>query len=285
MKKLPIILALISGSLFHSCKKEEIDTEMQTARDFSLVANDIFQIANLVDYVASNTKGIQSLPIGFVAPNFGCMNVTRTGDTTHNSAGTFLNAGNLPKLTIDFATGCLDSTLLWKSGKIEATFKKQNQVIGNHVKIVFINYAWESNKNFKADSAIISRTGTNSISFKVYGGTCSDSSSSDKWTINWNVNTVITQVNPNDNLKSYYDNVIAISGTVNGTNSDKKERRNYSGTINSPLIKAASCRYISGGKITLSPDRLYDKVVEYGNGECDNKATSTAGGNTYSFKM
>lgn len=53
----------------------------------------------------------------------------------------------------------------------------------------------------------------------------------------------------------------------------------------SPLVKKASCQFISSGILNLTPDGFKTRTVDYGNGNCDDDATLSVNGNTVAFKL
>lgn len=70
------------------------------------------------------------------------------------------------------------------------------------------------------------------------------------------------------------DDVYEISGSGNGTS---RNGIDYTIDITTPLRVQLDCRWITEGIITLSPDGFDDRVLDYGSGECDNKADVTIG--------
>lgn len=74
------------------------------------------------------------------------------------------------------------------------------------------------------------------------------------------------------------DDVYEITGTASGTS---REGRNFTIEINSPLVVKLNCKWVTQGILTLTPEQLRDRVIDYGYGNCDNKATVTIGDNEY----
>lgn len=68
------------------------------------------------------------------------------------------------------------------------------------------------------------------------------------------------------------DDVYEITGTANGTN---RNGIAYDVEITSPLRVQLDCRWITRGTIELRPEGVEARVFDYGEGECDNKATLT----------
>ncbi len=85
---------------------------------------------------------------------------------------------------------------------------------------------------------------------------------------------------PNYNL----DNVWKLEGGNHGTN---RHGRHFTSMIdsNNPLIFKRGCNggKIVQGTITISPDNLPTRIVDFGNGECDNTITIIINGNSYTI--
>jgi hypothetical protein len=78
------------------------------------------------------------------------------------------------------------------------------------------------------------------------------------------------------------DDVYLITGAANGV--DKKGKP-YTVTITTPLRKEICCRWLVSGVLEVVPDGLATRVVDFGNGTCDNSATITINGNTFIIPM
>ena len=78
------------------------------------------------------------------------------------------------------------------------------------------------------------------------------------------------------------DDVWSSTGTATGVNRNGK---NFSATITEPLIKRASCRWISAGVIEFTVGARTRKL-DYGNGDCDRLGELTlANGDTYTIHL
>lgn len=78
-----------------------------------------------------------------------------------------------------------------------------------------------------------------------------------------------------DTPLDYSDDKIEITGNVNVTSSNGQS---YSKTIVDPLIRFGDCPYFVQGKTQLTLNGTLTSDVDFGNGECDNKATLTTNG-------
>ena len=78
------------------------------------------------------------------------------------------------------------------------------------------------------------------------------------------------------------DDVISITGFTNCEDSDGNI---YHREITTALVKNGECRFIVTGEITLTKNGVEFGVINYGDGECDNKATLTTADGTKEFEI
>jgi hypothetical protein len=84
----------------------------------------------------------------------------------------------------------------------------------------------------------------------------------------------------------YFDDVFEI---LNGSNYNGAYKlgvlqNSWSTKVTEPLLVKHSCPWISKGKEQLQLDAI-QALLDYGNGNCDNKATITIGGSTYEITL
>lgn len=82
--------------------------------------------------------------------------------------------------------------------------------------------------------------------------------------------------------RTVWDDEYLITGSASGTNYKGKS---YSRTIVEPLHIKMACRFIVSGVIELQVEGCEPVVIDYGNGECDNKVTVTKGTETRELEM
>lgn len=70
------------------------------------------------------------------------------------------------------------------------------------------------------------------------------------------------------------DDVYEITGTGKGTT---RSNIDYDVEITTPLRVQLDCRWVTKGVITLTPDGYEGRSLDYGEGDCDNKATVSIG--------
>ena len=79
-----------------------------------------------------------------------------------------------------------------------------------------------------------------------------------------------------------WDDVYLISGTADGTGINGNT---FSVVIHNPLRVALNCKWIESGTLTLTPQNLSPRDVDYGSGACDDQATVTINGTVYNVTM
>lgn len=77
------------------------------------------------------------------------------------------------------------------------------------------------------------------------------------------------------------DDVWFIVGTAN--NCTSFSGTNFSANISSPVYRPEQCRYLTKGIVFIVPQSSAQIDLDYGNGACDNTATYTMNGSSYSF--
>ncbi len=101
----------------------------------------------------------------------------------------------------------------------------------------------------------------------------------------WNSVKIVTQVEGMHTSLIPLDDIYKIEGTASG-----KVKRNdllvaWKAEITEPFVKKFTCRWIVKGvlkvvRLNLSGNSPWVSVLNYGNGECNNKATMTINGIT-----
>jgi hypothetical protein len=80
----------------------------------------------------------------------------------------------------------------------------------------------------------------------------------------------------------WYKWVYLITGTANGTNANGKS---YTVNITAPLKVKFNCEWIVSGTLEIQVENAPLVILDYGNGTCDNIATVTINGQTYTITL
>lgn len=270
MKITKFIIALgLAAGITYSCNRDEtnmMETEstqelVQTESVADFATDDNSDVA--MDFATTFESNFTSKNSGGVHhPDYPCAVVTIT-----STNGTF------PKtITVDFGTGCTDKRGITRKGKIIITATNKLYVPGAVITVTHDNFYVNGTKvegelklsNITTDLAVptFSKEITNGKITKE-DGTYFTFNSLRKRKMTAGVSTP----------KNVWDDVWEF---FEGTQTVAKSNGNYlTSTIKTPLIKSNACHFISKGSIELKGTKV-DGVLDFGNGDCDNKATFTS---------
>ncbi len=281
MKKITYSLLLFAGigalSLVSSCKKTEdistLDTEtiLESAQVDETISDEFSEIflitaqdISLFDAPVNN--GAIKTTNGFDSPvalNTTCKTVTVSP------------TGNVwPKtVTIDYGTGCDEGGKI-KKGKIIAVFSGRFKQTGSTINISFDNFYINGDKIEGTKSAVNNGpnaagnyTFTLTINHSRIHATGGTSTLTAVKTITWIENSTTSPT----------DDEFRMSGSASATDS---KGRTFSETTLVPLVKKVACNFIVSGKLQLEITGRPQIILDFGTGDCDNKATLSANGKT-----
>jgi hypothetical protein len=291
------LAALVFSSLivFGSCQKEssadanlQEEFASQASSEADAESDDIF------NEVFDNVMGVNA-DVGFGGTGvFGQMNPGTSGGTARLTACpdvtiTHLSAVNpFPvKIVMDFGSGCTGRDGRTRSGKIVTEYSNRLFIPGAIAKTTFIDY--------KVDSVKIQ--GTHTITNQSEPPT-NLNCPTHKWKVTvedakitkpngnyveWNSTKTITQIegmcSPFDPLNDIYK----ISGISNGKAKRGDLLIAWNSEITEPLIKKFTCRWLVKGiirtaRVNLTTNSPWVAAINYGTGDCDNKAVVTING-------
>jgi hypothetical protein len=100
-------------------------------------------------------------------------------------------------------------------------------------------------------------------------------------TLSYNATQTYTQVAGHASWWDWSDDVYNVTGNIDSALSTGETA---TWTIQTPLVKANNCYWVSAGTGLLTINGL-DYQVDYGNGNCDNTATVTVNGQVYTITL
>ncbi len=274
MKKL--IFGLIAAVLllsFTSCEKEEAENdtfETEQAKNDVIAENAFNEISEIADEAFEQmTGGLKSTEQGIRRLN-PCATITL--DTTV-----------MPRvLTIDFGEeNCLCNDGKWRRGKIIVTFTGRYYQPGTVITHDLDNY--HVNDNHLQGSKVISNLGPNSNGEPEYSTAVSGSITFHEtgFIISWESDHLRTWIEGYE-TPEWWDNVFLITGS--GTHSNSSGG-GFERTITEPLRREASCSNIVSGIVETVPVNRPVRILDYGDGTCDNLATLTIGDQTFIIRL
>jgi hypothetical protein len=295
-------LVLVSLLVFGSCKKESSDEEKvqeafasQASSEADAESDDIF------NEVFDNVLGVNT-DVGFGGTGvFGKMNsgVAGDGGTARVTACpdvtiTLLNAPDQfpKKVVMDFGTGCTGRDGRTRSGKIITVYTNRLFVPGAKATTTFDGFTVDS---IKVQGTHIITNQSEPIS------TSPNLCIRHKWNVvverakltkpngnytEWNSTRTITQLDGTCTPYIHLDDSYKIQGSANGKVKRGDILIAWNSEITEPLIKKFSCRWLVKGiirivRLNLTTNSPWIAGINYGNGDCDNKATVTVNGVTH----
>lgn len=259
---LSVLAVSIVALTFNSCKKDKPDTETQSAVDNNICESEFTKVMPTVNGFGIKENGVRSIETV-------CPAITIDSSATNG----------WPRiLTIDYGTGCTDSIDgKIRKGKVICKFYSRWNTIPSKVKVTLLNY-YVNNVSYAADSITISHDAATTFTNTIYKGKCTGSN----WNLEWAATRTTSQTAGSNTPLDPYDDVFQITGNADGKN---RNGLAYKINITSAIIKRSSCSWIESGKMDLTPDGMATRTVDFGTGVCDNQATLTINGNTFTFSM
>jgi hypothetical protein len=272
------VFALCLVFLF-SCKKAKIDTDFKTAQD-NAIAENLFldipaQILPIINgYAPISNYALQNpVPSSANSQLFSCGNITVTSpfDTINNTY-------NFPlDFEIDFGSGCTDAfDNKIRKGKILVSLNNYWDSAGTEINITFDNY-FVNNLQLKG-TLILKYTDETHFTIDVTDGKYINTN----YTISYTTQkSVFYQAGyATDTIIS--DDSYKITGNSSGID---RSSRNFTTNTIKPFIKSASCAWITSGVFEITPDGLSVRTVDYGDNNCDDKASVIINGNTFNIEL
>ncbi|MGN6531032.1 MAG: hypothetical protein ACTHK0_04700 [Ginsengibacter sp.] len=300
MKQIPSFRKLLSaiiltGFIFlSSCKKDNNNNNannpdpalsvdaVQSETNISSEFDDVFNIA----------MGVQSTDAGEdIGLGTGTGVVYRTANSAStDSASRCFTITVTPKIlhqfpktvTIDFGSGCLGKDKKSRSGKIITIFTGPMTVPGSKATTTFVNYQVDS---FSVEGThTVENTSTSNKTawtVTVQNGKITNTQNG-KW-VSWNATRQYMQTEGNGTPLYPLDDVYEITGNSNGNNSNGNS---WSTSIIQPIIRKSTCLWRVKGQIQFTRNSNANAaVLDYGDGSCDNQATITINGKTYTITL
>jgi hypothetical protein len=285
--KVIVSVSCIAAMFAFGCRKKEtvdVDNETQSAVDNAVADQEYAAIVPATQGHAINTKGTGAsgkfMAGASVAPCDTLYWLNRTSADTNVVNGKYVNA---PVYELNLANTCGNSFTDGKirTGKWNIRITGPLKNAGSQMIIKLINHK-ASNISYSCDSMVITTVSSNTLftkfNVKLINGVCQNSN----WTIKYSYDRTITSYakgNPTGTIP-----LTEVFGTSNGTN---RQGRNFSVNIpeGTPLVKYKNCEFIGKGKLSLIPEEYKERIVDFGDGTCDDNATYTVNGTTVSFKL
>jgi hypothetical protein len=244
-----------------SCTKEDI----ATATDTSPVATSVsIDLVNELDIQTGTQVSFEKLTSKQTGKSLtgSCAVVTMDPQTI-----------TFPKtFYVNFGDGCTTKSITRK-GKLKITFSGLMTVAGSTMTVERLDYSVNGNK---VEGKIVYKNTTASQNVPQWTRTITDGKFTDsKGDIYLNSGTHTIKQTAGVSTPTLDDNTYEMTeGTHTVT---KGNGAKITLTVLESIVKNHSCDYVSKGKLKVE-NTLLNGVIDYGNGDCDNKATYTQGG-------
>ena len=277
------LLTLSFFCILASCKKKEIDNEIDSVIDYSIIQQEILNFPSQIQCTAPFTGGLMKFSPGFLG-NFAssnCPGHALFGDTAGYFQGAFQNNSNLPGLEFDWQSGCASSNdSRIRNGKFKAIFSKPFSQAGCGINLIPMNYKMKMDNGdllFLNGQMNLVNSSSNYWQFTSSGLSFGNNS----WTSTFNSSLSFNIISGgNDSL--LFNEIYQISGEGSGLSRNGKK---FDFVIKQPLVKNANFKWIVSGKVELTPEGLETRIIDFGDGSFNNQATFEVNGSIFSFNL
>jgi hypothetical protein len=275
--KIFLIMTTIPILMFSSCKKDASPLEQSSIdlADDEAVSEAVFEdIFNSVDDA--------TISLDNAIKNGDTKSVFLSGDSCPAIIVTHPSTGIWPKtVTIDYGTGCTGFFDNTRSGKIIIEVTGPRRIEDSKRTVTFDNYYFNGIK--VEGTKVFENLGLNEnqnfvISVTLLNGKLilPDGKSIER-TVNHQREWIAGFMTP-----SIWDDECLVTGTASGKNI---EGIAYTRTILDALHWKRVCQFIVSGVIEIAGEGIEPFELDFGNGECDNKAVVTRGGESKGIQL
>jgi hypothetical protein len=187
-------------------------------------------------------------------------------------------------IVIDFGdTSCTGIDGRQRKGKLTATITGRYRDQGTVMTIETDNYIVNGYK-IEGDKKLenLGRNSAGKLEFSISVANGEITQENEDWRITWSSNRVRTWLDGEDTPFDASDDVFIVSGTAQGEN---RNGRAYTANITSDLRIELDCEYVVEGELTIEPENLKTRVIDYGDGECDNDIEVDIDGKIYQVSL
>jgi hypothetical protein len=180
------------------------------------------------------------------------------------------------QIVIDFGSGCTGRDGRTRKGKIITVYTKRLLVPGAKATTTFDGY-YINNIHVEGTHIIenISTSDKRIFHVQVIGAKLTKPNGN---YTEWSSDKTIEQTDGLGTPLWPLDDVFSVTGQANGTLHRGNEFMQWSHIISKPLVKKFTCHWIVKGEVTIQKGSKPVAFLDFGNGDCDNKATITVNG-------
>ncbi len=185
------------------------------------------------------------------------------------------------RMIIDYGTvNCLCRDGKYRRGTIIVTFTGPYRKTGTVTTHTFNEFFVNDNK-LEGTRTVTNKGPNNTGSFEFeIEAAVKITLKEEKGAMEWNTKHLRTWIQ-GYNTREWKDDVYTITGGGNFN----WAKGSVSRTIIVPLRKEATCQHFVSGTVKIVPSARQERLLDYGDGTCDNVATVTIGNQTYTIKL
>jgi hypothetical protein len=277
MKKLVFILPFLAGIVFFlgSCSKDNNapDTSYTAVQDDAYAESVFDNVTNIAD----EAYAISSV-------NLKSAEATENRIFLSSCATVTLDTTSFPRvMTIDFGdSNCLCNDGRYRRGKIIISFTGRYRNPGTVRTTTFDNYY--VNDNQVEGTKVVTNNGFNDQHHMTWTITVNAviTLANGEGTITWKSQRTREWAEGMDTPHDRWDNVFMITGKSAGQNA---KGVSWTRKITKPLEVKLACRFIVSGTMEIHRDGKPTRILDFGDGECDNLATVTIDGKTRTIHL
>ena len=273
-----LLIALIAS--FAACKKETSQTSQADTTTFANVSAESAISADAVsDDIFNNVMGLSD-----DVTTDAILNRVGSPDSAGTRCFTIqvipLSPGNLfpIKTIVDFGTGCTDNYGITRKGKIITVYSGRLRVPGKIAETTFENF-YINDVQVNGTHRIENMSTSELLVFNVSVKDGKTEKPNGNY-IMWNSNYTVTQVQGLGTPAWRKDDVFSTNGEANGAVKTDSVYLAWNSKILEPLIKSVNCKWIGKGKVGVGKSNTDAAIIDYGDGNCDNKVSLIINGVT-----
>lgn len=186
-------------------------------------------------------------------------------------------------ITCDWGTGCTNAEDgIARSGKITVSLSGMMNVANSVATFSFIDFVNDGNKITGVHKITYNRLNANNNWPRYEVLTEAKIEFPDKKFITYRATYTRLQSEGSATPLILADDVWRIEGNSSGTT---REGIAWTASYPSALVKKNSCKWVSSGSILITPEGDLPRTINFGDGNCDNKATLTIGDKTINIEL
>lgn len=253
--------------LFTACEKREVDNETQSAIDNAEAEMKFADVTTIVNHIGLDEDGVEKGILN------GCPDITVEIDTTTQDS--------FPKTyTLNYGQGCTGNDGRMRAGELVFVFSNSWMEDEVNVNVSFNDYK-VAGINHLGNLSVVKTLSTNGHKLLEITLTEGKLEYANGDVVNYETTRTIEQTE-GESTNDTGDDTYVLNGSAKGVSRTGREFNTF---ITTPLVRKMTCGYIAEGVIELSPKGFAKRMIDFGDGTCDNLATVTINDSTFEIEL